>query len=285
MEDKEKECYLCGSIKFVKREGKVRDNPNLEIRECACCGLVYLSSFSHITDDFYEESSMHEGEVNIEDWLRETAWDDERRFKYLRRTIENKEVLDFGCGNGGFMLRAKEIVASIEGIEVERRLEGHFQKHDLCVYKNIDEINKKYDIITAFHVIEHLQDPIELLKKLAEKLKNDGTIIIEVPNADDALLTLYKCKAFSEFTYWSCHLYLFNASTLKLLIEKANLKAIYIKQIQRYPLSNHLYWLSCGKPGGHQKWGFLDSYELHAAYEKQLATIGKCDTLLASISE
>jgi len=55
---------------------------------------------------------------------------------------------------------------------------------------------------------------------------------------------------------------------LKLLIEKANLKAIYIKQIQRYPLSNHLYWLSCGKPGGHQKWGFLDSYELHAAYEK-----------------
>jgi hypothetical protein len=99
------------------------------------------------------------------------------------------------------------------------------------------------------------------------------------------LLTLYESTPFSEFTYWSCHLYLFNSSNLALLVRKAGLKMNYVKQIQRYPLSNHLYWLAKGKPGGHQKWHFLDSTELHAAYERQLAAIGKCDTILASISK
>lgn len=59
----------------------------------------------------------------------------------------------------------------------------------------------KYDIITAFHVVEHLQDSIAILKELSSCLKENGKMIIEVPNADDALLTIYKSKAFREFTY------------------------------------------------------------------------------------
>ncbi|EOG4053627.1 class I SAM-dependent methyltransferase [Campylobacter jejuni] len=40
-----------------------------------------------------------------------------------------------------------------------------------------------YDVITAFHVIEHLQDPVNILKKLSSKLKDNGKIIVEVANA------------------------------------------------------------------------------------------------------
>ena len=135
-----------------------------------------------------------------------------------------------------------------------------------------------------FHVLEHILDPKAILSELTEMLADGGQIIVEVPNADDALLTLYQCEPFSNFTYWSCHLFLFTAKTLKMLFSQVNLKVNYIKQIQRYSLSNHLYWLANGKPGGHQKWRFLNSPELHAAYEKQLTAIGKCDTLLASVS-
>jgi hypothetical protein len=71
---------------------------------------------------------------------------------------------------------------------------------------------------------------------------------------------------------------------LEMLFTQINLKVNYIKQIQRYPLANHLCWLANGKSDGHQKWHFLNSPELHAAYEKQLASIGKCDTILASVS-
>jgi len=74
---RQKSCYLCGEKKFKKRRGKVRDNPDLEVMECPSCGLIFLSSFSHISKDFYESSKMHEGKkIDIKVWMQETAWDD-----------------------------------------------------------------------------------------------------------------------------------------------------------------------------------------------------------------
>ena len=109
-----------------------------------------------------------------------------------------------------------------------------------------------YDIITMFHVLEHIPDPKSILGELTEMLADNGQIIVEVPNADDVLLTLYHNEPFSHFTYWSCHLFLYTATTLQMLFDQTNLKVNYIKQVQRYPLSNHLYWLANGRPGGHQ---------------------------------
>ena len=174
-------------------------------------------------------------------------------------------------------------------MEPESRLNNHFQDHGLTIFRNLSEIPQEvieggYDVITLFHVLEHLPDPKSTLIELSKMLADRGQIIIEVPNADDALLTLYNNEAFSHFTYWSCHLYLFTAKTLEMLISQIGLKVNYIKQFQRYPLANHLYWLSKGKPGGHTYWHFLNSPEIHAAYEKQLAAIGKCDTIIASLS-
>jgi 2-polyprenyl-3-methyl-5-hydroxy-6-metoxy-1,4-benzoquinol methylase len=176
------------------------------------------------------------------------------------------------------------------GVEPEARLSNHYQSHGLTVFQNLAEIQEDireegYDIITMFHVLEHIPDPKSILIELSELLAKDGQIIVEVPNADDALLTLYNNVPFSHFTYWSCHLFLFTAKTLGMLVSQAGLKINYMKQIQRYPLSNHLHWLANGRPGGHQKWHFLNSTELHAAYEKQLAAIGKCDTIIASVSK
>jgi len=198
--------------------------------------------------------------------------------------MENKAVLDFGCGNGGFISKAKKVAAKADGLEIERGLREHHRRLGLNVVDSFSGL-KKYDIITAFHVIEHLPDPAAELRRLSGFLKSSGEIIVEVPSSSDAVLTLYKSKAFSEFTYWSCHLYLFNAVTLSLLAKKAGFRVNYVKHVQRYPVSNHLYWLSKGAPGGHQKWAFLDSPELHSAYEKQLASLGLTDTVIASFSK
>ena len=64
-------------------------------------------------------------------------------------------------------------------------------------------------------------------------LADKGQIIVEVPNADDVLLTLYQSEAFSHFTYWSCHLFLYTAKTLQMLFDQMNLKVNYIKQVQK----------------------------------------------------
>jgi 2-polyprenyl-3-methyl-5-hydroxy-6-metoxy-1,4-benzoquinol methylase len=284
-------CYLCGGIEFNKKPGSVRDEPKLTVLECACCGLVCLSSFSHIGDGFYENSRMYNGEQisGPQVSLKDCDWDDERRFQHLKSVLPNRRLLDFGCGAGGFLLKAQDLVTTAHGVEPEKRLIDHYRNSGLTVFQSLSEIPKdirqeRYDIITLFHVLEHIPDPKLTLSELSEMLSDGGQIILEVPNADDVLLTLYNNEPFSNFTYWSCHLFLFTSKTLNMLFSQANLRVNYIKQIQRYPLSNHLFWLANGTPGGHKKWYFLDSPDLHAAYEKQLAVIGKCDTIIASIS-
>lgn len=134
-------------------------------------------------------------------------------------------------------------------------------------------------------MLEHIPDPVPFLRELVSKSAAGGRILIEVPNADDALLSLYRSKAFSEFTYWSPHLFLYNPGTLARLLEKAGLARgrFSISQFQRYPLSNHLMWLAQDRPGGHAAWSFLDSPALNEAYAASLASQGRCDTLIAWI--
>jgi len=280
-------CYLCGSNKYITRNGSVRDNSEIKILECKDCGLVYLSTLNHITEDHYESSGMHNGEKpDIDAWLKETQVDDERRYLFLKDKMTNKKILDFGCGIGGFLGYAKQSASTVSGVELEEALQSSFRQRQLNVFSNIEatfETGNKYNLITAFHVVEHLSDPITILQKLSELLTDEGELIIEVPSSDDALLTIYNCKPFQNFTYWSQHLFLFNSHTLSDLINQAGLKINWIKHIQRYPLSNHLYWLSEGRPGGHQNWAVLNSKKLNAEYESQLAAIGKTDTIIAGI--
>lgn len=283
-----KKCYLCDSQKLSIKPGSVRDNKELSVLKCESCSLVFLSSFDHINFIHYQESGMHGCEKpNIKKWLSETQADDKRRFNFLKKKIANKSLLDFGCGVGGFLdlIKSNNKSSFIAGVEPENALQENFKERQLTVFPSIEDPSLSYgwDIITAFHVIEHLKDPIKTINQLANLLNKGGEIIIEVPNSDDVLLSLYENDSFSNFTYWSQHLFLFNNKTFSDLIDKTRLKLNWIKNIQRYPLSNHLYWLSKGLPGGQEIWGFLDEKIINKAYEAQLAKIGKTDTLLASI--
>lgn len=278
-------CNLCRSKDFKKRKGTVRDNKNLEIFECTDCGLVFLSKNNHIDEIFYENSNMHQS-FDFYKWRNETLIDDTRRFEFLKTSMTNKKVLDFGSGNGGFLKLTKNISKKVLGVELEKAIIPFYKEENISLENNLDNINEKFDIITSFHVIEHIKEPLKILDKLKNLLEDNGRLIIEVPNANDALLTIYENEAFSNFTYWSCHLYLYTHHTLNLLAKQAGFEVEFIKHIQRYPLSNHLYWLSKNKPGGHEKWGnFFDSKELNSAYENQLASLGATDTIIASLKK
>ncbi|MFA5139662.1 MAG: class I SAM-dependent methyltransferase [Elusimicrobiota bacterium] len=274
----------------MKRPGKVCDKTGIDVLECLSCGLVFLSSFDHVSEGFYTDSGMRASSAGASDrgcsvdyWRNMTAWDDDRRLVYLRPLVENRRLLDFGCGHGGFLLRARRLAARAVGVELDREMAAEFKKQGLEVHPRLDAVQGQFDLITMFHVLEHIPDPAALLRETAGRLAEKGRIIVEVPSGADALLTLYQSAPFADFTYWSCHLYLFTASTLAALAAKAGLRVDYVKHIQRYPISNHLYWLAKGRPGGHQKWHFLDSEELHRAYEKQLASVGATDTMIASL--
>ncbi len=284
-------CYLCKSRRIEQIADAVRDRADIRVLRCAGCGLIFLSSFAHISKNFYEDSRIHEKPLAMRSWIRITEKDDERRFQTLKPILYGKKVLDFGSGNCNFLFKVANLAGKVVGVEPERRVRRvcvtNLETHGIKVYRDLQDITSmKFDVITLFHVVEHLPNPRVVLNNLSNLLEDGGQIFIETPNADDALFTLYNSGAFSKATYWSCHLFLFNSKTLAALACQSNIVKInYIKQMQRYPVSNHLHWLAKGKPRGQILWHFLNSKELSLAYEKQLALIGKCDTLFGSFSK
>jgi 2-polyprenyl-3-methyl-5-hydroxy-6-metoxy-1,4-benzoquinol methylase len=278
-------CYLCKSSDFFPRDGTVRDDPSLKILECAQCGLVMLDTLHHISSVNYADASVYGNDsLSIESRLKQLDQHDERHLEMLEDSIANSRLLDFGCGSAGFLRKAQSIAAEAVGVEPNIHIREYWGGK-IELYDSLENVGEGYDLITAFHVLEHLPDPRSTLKELAACLIDKGRLVVEVPSSEDMLLTFYENEAFQQFTYWSQHLYLFNNETLRRLAEQAGLKVVSIQQFQNYPLSNHLHWLSRNQPGGHKIWSFIDTPALTEAYAASLAALGKCDTIIAYLEK
>ena len=136
-------------------------------------------------------------------------------------------------------------------------------------------------LVTMFHVLEHLPRPLDVLREIREVMAPGGTLIVEVPHARDALIERYKCPAFMDFTFWSEHVLLHTRASLGRMIEHAGFDVIGIRGLQRYPLANHLHWLSAGKPGGQVAWSDLTLPGLETEYADLLDRLDLSDTLWA----
>lgn len=225
-------------------------------------------------------------DYDYEAWMKRTSMDDIRRAKMVNdmlSALSAVEILDFGCGNGGFLRNLRKYNLqkySCCGVELKKIARDYMNQEGISCKRLISEYNgEKFDVITMFHVIEHLTQPVKMLKSIDSYLKDNGLLVIETPNAEDALLSRYHCEAFADFTYWSEHVYNYTSKTLAQVVKMAGYEIIDNTQIQRYSLTNHMYWLAKGKPGGHTILAEYDHPEIEKIYGEMLKEKGQCDTL------
>ncbi len=169
-------------------------------------------------------------------------------------------------------------------MELQKKYAEELNNISINCFQSIQNVPQPLDVVTLFHCLEHLPDPINILHNIRVSLKDDGKgiVIIEVPHARDFLIEHLKLKEFINYTLWSQHLILHTRESLRLLLEDAGFNNIIIEGVQRYNIANHFQWLSNKKPGGHKSLlSTLETPELIASYEKALARIDATDTIIA----
>lgn len=254
---------------------RTRDIDGLKVWKDKLTGVIYIDEF-FVGDDLYKETMYLKADFDRQR-------DIERRVSKYAKFVLNKRIVDFGCGTGDFLREVTNRCEFACGVELSEGFRHSLIEEQIACVTSLAELDDdSLDTIVSFHTIEHLPNPIEILSEMRRKVVSGGHILIEVPHANDFLLSSAACEEFKQFTLWSQHLVLHTRESLRKTLEFVGLKDIQIEGVQRYPLSNHLNWLLNGKPGGHMtQLSALDTDTLFDAYQSSLARIDATDTLVA----
>ena len=275
---------VCAPDSLEPFHSRTRDRDDVGALRCRRSGVIMLSRLDHLGEDYYEEK-RHEELAALGDRERVVASlqeDTARRERHWRPLVANRRWTDVGTGAGALLDALGPVARRVGAVEPQPEFNAALRARGYEVHRSMAEIPEaSQDVITLFHVFEHLFDPLGDLRVLRERLVPGGRIVIEVPHARDLLLDFLDVEAFRSFTIWSEHLLLHTRESLRRFLEAAGFTDVTITGLQRYPVANHLHWLATGLPGGHQIWSMLRDESLDTSYEQLLARLDMTDTLVA----
>jgi SAM-dependent methyltransferase len=284
-------CYLCGGEEHTLVSDRLRYGSSRKVFRCSSCGLVFLHPGMTPDEEreFYEREygeifSAEKGTTPAQ--LFRSRLPDARMYQeWVRKDIGGRDTcLEIGCASGYFLATIRDEVASVAGVETHQLLREYCIENGIPVFNSVDEIGEgAFSRIFLFFVLEHIGDPVGFLAGLKRILSPDGKIFIVVPNVDDALLSLYDIPAFRSFYFTPAHQFYYARSTLGSLFQKAGFTRFMIEPRQRYDLSNHIHWMTSGRPGGAGRFNHVFTPELNDLYAEALKSRFLCDTLFAWI--
>ena len=160
--------------------------------------------------------------------------------KVIKDKKEVKNILDVGCGYGLLSKKLKKTFPKLDfyGIEHSKEASRSSQKILKLLQCNIEDIalikrklkTQKFDVIIFSDVLEHLYDPVDIIKSYQSFLKQDGTIVVTVPNIANIFSRL--ALLFGHFNYNETgvmdktHIRFFNKQNLKQLAKESNLQIV-----------------------------------------------------------
>jgi 2-polyprenyl-3-methyl-5-hydroxy-6-metoxy-1,4-benzoquinol methylase len=227
-------CNLCCSTEVRVVALRDRDGQALRTVMCTGCGLVRCDPMPEpaTLDRYYREryriDYKQRSEPSRRHILRAGRVAIDRLARLPRVPVPETgacRALDIGAGGGEFAyLLGRATGMAVTGIEPNEGYAGHARRTlglDLLVSPLHEALpgGEPFDLVTMFHVLEHLCDPGAALARLATWLAPGGLAVVEVPNVEAT------CQAPGHL-FHAAHLYNFNAAALERLGQKAGLEPV-----------------------------------------------------------
>ncbi len=250
MYEKVEQCPICNGQdfkNFIICEDHTVSHESFVITQCANCDFLItnprpssnqIGKYYH-SEDYISHTNKSNSLINI---IYKIARNFTLRgkLKLINKLNTEKSILDYGCGTGFFLDYCKKNNWKVTGIEPDenaRKLATDNVGENIYPTLNTKEHPKKYDIITLWHVLEHVHNLTELLDDLKSILKKDGYLIIAVPNSASLDANIYKEN-------WAAydvprHLYHFNQLTFNELIKYQGYKLV-----DTHPMKLDAYYVS-----------------------------------------
>ncbi len=185
--------------------------------------------------DSYYESEVYISHTDSNKSLVDKLYQRVKKYSLTKKlnlintyTKEKKTLLDVGAGTGDFLKVAKSNGWNIEGVEPNHSAREKALDKGISLTDRIEALTgKKYQLITLWHVLEHLPDLENQILKLVWHLEEEGTLIIAVPNFNS-----YDAKHYKEF--WAAydvprHLWHFSKTAIEKLFSKHGLELVKVK--------------------------------------------------------
>lgn len=279
---------------------KPRDRKELHIVDCPICGhrqLYPLLSDEELIEEYNEDKTVRSETVKIApgsdfDSMRKKfkEWTKVHADMYWERLQICDYVLNIGSGYGFLeeeLNKRPKKRFQIEGDDIGQfRIDNYVG--GICHKINFmtDDIPKemvgKYDLVMGLHILEHINAPVEYLKRLKSLFRERGCLLIEVPNLNSFLCEL--SPEYAEFFYLYEHVSYFTEKTLRKTIEDAGYKVKRIFTKELYSVENHINWIRTGKPFIQYNQMYMPDERIefiNDLYKKEIGRQGKGYALIA----
>ncbi|PIS09685.1 hypothetical protein COT75_00620 [Candidatus Beckwithbacteria bacterium CG10_big_fil_rev_8_21_14_0_10_34_10] len=224
-----------------KLKTKVAQYGKTSLFQCCSCNLIYSNKYKKKFDprllyrNYYKTESQGRFKFFLEDIIKIFRFF--RAFKIFTIYPRAKSILDIGCGRGQMLYYLKKYYHyGTVGTQLDQRaLDYARKKLGLKIFnKDLLKIGfkkKSFDVVSLWHVLEHIKTPQHYLKKINFLLNKNGFLVIEVPNFNS--WTSYISKGYWLGLDLDYHLNFFTPSSLSKIISN---NGFNIKRIHTFSL-------------------------------------------------
>lgn len=211
-------CPLCGNMNdFTYIESK----DAYTLYRCLSCFSEFCNPMLPAPPKWYSHIGEFYG------W----RWEFGQFLRDIKKLLPTGRVLEIGCGEGIVLQKLKDLYDAF-GIDFNEDAVKKAEAKGLKVYPmTVEDFSRqfpliKFDAISFFHVLEHVENPMAFLENVRNLLNSNGLVFLSIPNPNRIRLALSR----EEWDYPPHHLLRFSVAGLQKLFEKAGFKILTIEE-------------------------------------------------------